>query len=45
MAYETGYFDRAHVMKLGLGMLAATIVVVMLVLPNWALLGLPLATP
>jgi len=42
MAYETGYFDRADVLKLGLGMLAATIVVVLLALPYWAYLGLPL---
>jgi citrate:succinate antiporter len=45
MAYETGYVDRADVMKLGLGMLAATVVVVVLVLPYWALLGLPLTAP
>lgn len=42
MAYESGYFDRADVMKLGLAMLALTVVVVLLVLPYWALLGLPL---
>jgi hypothetical protein len=30
-------------MKLGLGMLALTIIVVMLVVPHWALLELPLA--
>jgi anion transporter len=45
MAYETGYFDRGDVMKLGLGMLAATVVVIVLVLPYWALLGLPLTAP
>jgi len=45
MAYESGYFDRTDVVKLGLGMLALTIVVVMLTLPYWALLGLPLQTP
>jgi solute carrier family 13 (sodium-dependent dicarboxylate transporter), member 2/3/5 len=45
MAYETGYVDRADVMKLGLGMLAATVVVIVLVLPYWALLGLPLTAP
>jgi anion transporter len=45
MAYETGYFDRGDVVKLGLGMLAATIVVVALVLPYWAFLGLPLTAP
>ncbi len=42
MAYESGYFDRVDVVKLGLGMMALTILVVMLVLPYWAVLGLPL---
>jgi di/tricarboxylate transporter len=42
MAYESGYFDRTDVMKLGAGMLTLTIMVVMLVLPYWALLGLSL---
>ncbi len=42
MAYEAGYFSRADVVKLGLGMLVLTLVVVMLVMPYWALLGLPL---
>jgi sodium-dependent dicarboxylate transporter 2/3/5 len=42
MAYETGFVDRGDVLKLGLGMLAATVAVVVLVLPYWALLGLPL---
>jgi di/tricarboxylate transporter len=42
MAYESGYFDRGDVVKLGLGMLALTILVVMLVLPYWAALGFPL---
>jgi anion transporter len=45
MAYETGYFDRGDVMKLGLGMLAATITVIVLVLPYWAFIGLPLTAP
>jgi solute carrier family 13 (sodium-dependent dicarboxylate transporter), member 2/3/5 len=45
MAYESGYFDRADVMKLGLAMLALTVLVVLLVLPYWALLGLPLRAP
>lgn len=43
MAYESGYFDRSDVRNLGLGMLALTILVALLVLPYWALLGLPLA--
>jgi di/tricarboxylate transporter len=42
MAYETGCFDRAYVMKLGLGMLAANVMVVVLVLPYWTLLGFAL---
>jgi solute carrier family 13 (sodium-dependent dicarboxylate transporter), member 2/3/5 len=42
MAYESGYFDRADVVKLGLGMLALTILMVMLVLPYWAALGFQL---
>jgi citrate:succinate antiporter len=42
LAYETGYFATADVRRLGLGMLVLTIVVVMLVLPWWALLSLPL---
>ncbi len=42
MAYEAGYFSRADVVKLGLGMLVLTLLVVMLVVPYWALLGLPL---
>jgi sodium-dependent dicarboxylate transporter 2/3/5 len=42
MAYESGYFDRADVLKLGLAMLALTLAVAMLTLPYWALLGFPL---
>jgi solute carrier family 13 (sodium-dependent dicarboxylate transporter), member 2/3/5 len=42
MAYESGYFDRGDVMKLGTGMLALTVVVIMLMLPYWEILGLPL---
>lgn len=42
IAYEAGYFSRADVVKLGLGMLVLTLLVVMLVVPYWALLGLPL---
>jgi len=41
LAYESGYFAAADVRRLGLGMLVLTIVVVMLVLPWWALLALP----
>ena len=42
MAYEAGYFSRADVVKLGLGMLVLTLLIVVLVVPYWALLGLPL---
>jgi di/tricarboxylate transporter len=42
MAYESGYFDRADVWKLGLCMLALTLLVALLVLPYWGLLGLAL---
>ena len=44
MAYESGYFGRADVRNLGLGMLMLTTLVALLVLPYWALLGLPLAS-
>jgi anion transporter len=44
MAYEAGYFDRSDVLKAGLGMLCLTVTVAMLVLPYWALLGLPLSS-
>lgn len=42
LAYEAGYFSTADVRKLGIGMLGLTIVVVMLVLPYWSLLSVPL---
>jgi anion transporter len=42
MAYESGYFRRADVLKLGLGMLGLSLIVALLILPYWALLGLPL---
>jgi anion transporter len=45
MAFESGYFDRADVLKLGLAMLGLTVLVVMATLPYWALLGLPLRLP
>jgi anion transporter len=45
MAYESGYFDRRDVARLGLGMLALVVVVAMAVLPYWALLDLPLQLP
>ena len=42
LAYEAGYFPSADVRRLGLGMLALTIAIALLVLPYWSLLGLPL---
>jgi solute carrier family 13 (sodium-dependent dicarboxylate transporter), member 2/3/5 len=45
MAYESGYFGHTDVLKLGLGMMVLTIAVVMLTLPYWALLGMPLQMP
>jgi len=42
MAYEAGYFSRADVAKMGLGMMVLTLAVVVLVTPYWAMLGLPL---
>ena len=42
LAYESGYFDAADVRRLGLGMLVITGAVVLLVLPYWAMLGMPL---
>jgi di/tricarboxylate transporter len=45
MAYESGYFDRGDVARLGLGMLALVMAVAMAVLPYWALLDLPLQLP
>jgi anion transporter len=43
LAYESGYFSTSDVRRLGLGMLALTVVVVILVLPYWSLLSLPLS--
>lgn len=42
LAYESGFFDARDVRRLGLGMLVLTVVVVLMMLPYWALLGLPL---
>ncbi len=44
IAYETGHFSTRDVSKVGLGMLALTIAVVLLVaIPWWGLMGLPFA--
>ncbi len=42
LAYESGYYDSADVRRLGLAMLGLTIAVVLLAIPYWSLLGLPL---
>jgi anion transporter len=42
LAYETGYYGAADVRRLGIGMLVLTTVVIVLTIPYWGLLGLPL---
>ena len=42
LAYETGYYSADDVRRLGLGMLALTMVVVSLTMLYWGWLGLPL---
>jgi solute carrier family 13 (sodium-dependent dicarboxylate transporter), member 2/3/5 len=42
LAYETGYFSPTDMRRFGAGMLILTAIVVLLCLPYWALLGLPL---
>jgi di/tricarboxylate transporter len=42
LAYETGYYGAADVRRLGIGMLILTTVVILLTIPYWGLLGLPL---
>jgi anion transporter len=42
LAYETGYYGSADVRRLGIGMLVLTTVVILLTIPYWGLLGLPL---
>jgi anion transporter len=43
LAYETGYYSAADVRRLGIGMLLLTVVVILLAIPYWGWLGLPLA--
>ncbi len=44
IAYETGHFSTRDVTKVGIGMMALTVAVVLLVaIPWWGLLGLPFA--
>jgi anion transporter len=42
LAYETGYYGAADVRRLGIGMLLLSTVVILLTIPYWGLLGLPL---
>jgi di/tricarboxylate transporter len=42
LAYETGYYGAADVRRLGIGMLVLTMIVILLTIPYWGLLGLPL---
>jgi solute carrier family 13 (sodium-dependent dicarboxylate transporter), member 2/3/5 len=42
LAYETGYYGAADVRRLGIGMLALTTIVILLTIPYWSLLSLPL---
>jgi solute carrier family 13 (sodium-dependent dicarboxylate transporter), member 2/3/5 len=42
LAYDTGYYGAADVRRLGLGMLALTAIVILLTIPYWSLIGLPL---
>jgi anion transporter len=42
LAYETGYYGAADVRRLGIGMLLMTVMVILLTIPYWAWLGLPL---
>jgi len=42
LAYEEGYYGAADMRRFGVGMLVLTTIVVMLTIPYWGLLGLPL---
>jgi anion transporter len=42
LAYETGYYGAADVRRLGIGMLLLAVIVILLTIPYWALLSLPL---
>jgi anion transporter len=42
LAYETGYYGAADVRRLGIGMFVLTVIVILLTIPYWGLLGLPL---
>jgi anion transporter len=42
LAYETGYYGAADVRRLGIAMLLLTVIVLLLAIPYWGWLGLPL---
>jgi anion transporter len=42
LAYETGYYSAADVRRLGMAMLPLTVLVILLTIPYWGLLNLPL---
>ena len=42
LAYETGYYSAADVRRLGVGMLLLTVIVILLTIPYWSALSLPL---
>ena len=42
LAYETGYYSAADVRRLGIGMLLLTVIVILLTIPYWNVLSLPL---
>jgi hypothetical protein len=42
LAYETGYYTATDVRRLGLGMLLLVVIVILLTIPYWSVLSLPL---
>jgi di/tricarboxylate transporter len=42
LAYESGYYSAADVRRLGIAMLVLTVIVILLVIPYWSALSLPL---
>ena len=42
LAYETGYYSAANVRRLGIGMLLLTVIVILLTIPYWSALSVPL---
>jgi anion transporter len=45
LAYESGYYSAADVRRLGIAMLVLTVIVILLVIPYWSALSLPLRFP